>query len=240
MHRPHRLIITITISLVAFMISLSQGIENLNPNDLDKLFSDLGNESYEIRQKTQNLIIDQGKKNRDLILDESFKFYVKSKDPEVKYRLRSTMLEIIGSNLKPEGFIGIRMVDAPMRIVDDGKIENIRAVRILSVVPNTAASKAGLKPGDQITRLDGNKFPEQGLAYLELSKYIRAKSSGEQVKLHIRRGFGVSMKKMEIDIKLGERPEGLGADRKIEAFNKWFQDNLNKDSQKPLNSTTQP
>ena len=109
------------------------------------------------------------------------------------------MLEIIGSNLKPEGFIGIRMVDAPMRIVDDGKIENIRAVRILSVVPNTAASKAGLKPGDQITHLDGNKFPDQGLAYLELSKYIRAKSSGEQVKLHIRRGFGVSMKKMEID-----------------------------------------
>ena len=68
MHQPHRLIITITIPLVAFMISLSQGIENLNPNDLDKLFSDLGNESYEIRQKTQNLIIDQGKKNRDLIL----------------------------------------------------------------------------------------------------------------------------------------------------------------------------
>ena len=240
MHQPHRLIITITIPLVAFMISLSQGIENLNPKDLNKLFSDLGNESYEIRQKTQNLIIDQGKKNRDLILDESFKFYVKSNAPEVKYRLRSTMLEIICSNLKPEGFIGIRMVDAPMRIVDDGKIENIRAVRILSVVPNTAASKAGLKPGDQITRLDGNKFPDQGLAYLELSKYIRAKSSGEQVKLNIRRGFGVSMKQMEIDIKLGERPEGLGADRKIEAFNKWFQDNLNKDSQKPSDSSTQP
>ena len=83
MHQPHRLIITITIPLVAFMISLSQGIENLNPTDLNKLFSDLGNESYEIRQKTQNLIIDQGKKNRDLILDESFKFYLKSNDPEV-------------------------------------------------------------------------------------------------------------------------------------------------------------
>ena len=50
MHQPHRLIITITIPLVAFMISLSQGIENTNPEDLNKLFSDLGNESYEIRQ----------------------------------------------------------------------------------------------------------------------------------------------------------------------------------------------
>ena len=50
----------------------------------------------------------------------------------------------------------------------------------------------------------------------------------------------MSMKQMEIDIKLGERPEGLGADRKIEAFNKWFQDNLNKGSQKPSDSSTQP
>ena len=36
------------------------------------------------------------------------------------------------------------------------------------------------------------------------------------------------MKKMEIDIKLGERPEGLGSDRKVEAFNEWFQQNLKK------------
>ena len=85
------------------------------------------------------------------------------------------MLEIIGSTLKPEGFIGIRMVDAPMRIVNDGEVENIRAVRILSVVPNTAASKAGLKPGDQIIDLDGKKFPDQGLAYVELSKIQKSK-----------------------------------------------------------------
>ena len=150
------------------------------------------------------------------------------------------MLEIIGSTLKPEGFIGIRMVDAPMRIVNDGEVENIRAVRILSVVPNTAASKAGLKPGDQIIRLDGKKFPDQGLAYVELSKYIRAKSSGEEVKLNITRGFGVNMQKMEIDIKLGERPEGLGADRKIEAFNEWFQDSLKKDSEDTSKDSDQP
>ena len=144
MHQPHRLIITITIPLVAFMISLSQGIENLNPNDLDKLFSDLGNESYEIRQKTQNLIIDQGKKNRDLILDESFKFYVKSKDPEVKYRLRSTMLEIIGSNLKPEGFIGIRMVDAPMRIVVMVRLKTLEPSEYLVLYPTRQHLKLDL------------------------------------------------------------------------------------------------
>ena len=55
------------------------------------------------------------------------------------------------------------MVDAPMRIVNDGEVENIRAVRILSVVPNTAASKAGLKPGDQIIRLDGKNFQIKAL-----------------------------------------------------------------------------
>ena len=237
---PHKLTLTITFWLINFSISLSQSNDLVEVADLKALFENLGNESYEIRQKAQNLIINQGKKDRDGILDKSFKFYNQTKDPEIKYRLRSTMLEIIGSTLKPEGFIGIRMVDAPMRIVNDGEVENIRAVRILSVVPNTAASKAGLKPGDQIIRLDGKKFPDQGLAYVELSKYIRAKSSGEEVKLNITRGFGVNMQKMEIDIKLGERPEGLGADRKIEAFNEWFQDSLKKDSEDISKDSDQP
>ena len=237
---PHKLTLTITFWLINFSISLSQSNDPVEVADLKALFENLGNESYEIRQKAQNQIINQGKKDRDGILDKSFKFYNQTKDPEIKYRLRSTMLEIIGSTLKPEGFIGIRMVDAPMRIVNDGEVENIRAVRILSVVPNTAASKAGLKPGDQIIRLDGKKFPDQGLAYVELSKYIRAKSSGEEVKLNITRGFGVNMQEMEIDIKLGERPEGLGADRKIEAFNEWFQDSLKKDSEDTSKDSDQP
>ena len=73
-----------------------------------------------------------------------------------------------------------------------------------------------------------------------MSKYIRAKSSGEKVKLNITRGFGVNMQKMEIDIKLGERPEGLGADRKIEAFNEWFQNNLKKDSEEKSKDSDQP
>ena len=224
----HRVIISGILSLICWTSGFSQDVDASKSDNLINLFKSLGDESYEVRQKTQNLILDQGKKNKDLVLEESFNFYIKTEDPEVKYRLRSSMLEIIGGNLKPEGFIGIRMVDAPMRINNDGGVENIRAVRILSVVPNTAASKAGLRPGDQITRLDGEKFPNQGLAYVELSKYIRSKTSGENVKLSVSRGFGVNMKKMEIDIKLGERPEGLGSDRKVEAFNEWFQQNLKK------------
>ncbi|MAB59249.1 MAG: hypothetical protein CMO46_01745 [Verrucomicrobiales bacterium] len=228
----NRVIVLGIIALTSWTSGFGQDVDILNSNNLKNLFNSLGHESYEVRQKTQNLILDQGKINKDLVLNESFEFYIKTKDPEVKYRLRSSMLEIIGGNLKPEGFIGIRMVDAPMRINNDGEIENIRAVRILSVVPNTAASKAGLRPGDQITRLDGEKFPNQGLAYVELSKYIRAKSSGENVKLSVTRGFGVNMKKMDIDIKLGERPEGLGSNRKVEAFNEWFQKNLEKNEKK--------
>ena len=48
------------------------------------------------------------------------------------------------------------------------------------------------------------------------------------------------MQKMEIDIKLGERPEGLGADRKIEAFNEWFQDSLKKGSEDTSKDSDQP
>ena len=48
------------------------------------------------------------------------------------------------------------------------------------------------------------------------------------------------MQKMEIDIKLGERPEGLGADRKIEAFNEWLGNSLKKDSEEISRDSDQP
>ena len=140
----------ILIALLTF-IAFSQGQA---VNELDQLFNQLGSERYEIRQKAHDQILEEGKKNKESILNRSLDIYLESTDPEIRYRLRSAMFGIVSGNLRPEGFIGIRMMDSPMRIINDGAVENIRAVQILSVVPNSAASKAGLKPGDRITHLD--------------------------------------------------------------------------------------
>ena len=217
--------ITIIVITVLAFIDTSQGQE---VNELDQLFNQLGSDRYEIRQKAHDQILAEGKKNKEPTLNRSLDIYLKATDPEIRYRLRSAMFGIVSGNLRPEGFIGIRMMDSPMRIINGGAVQNIRAVQILSVVPNSAASKAGLKPGDRITHLDGKAFKFQSPAYVELSKYIRSKNSGENVKLKISRvkpGLN-NRQEMEGAIKLGSRPEGLDNDRKTRAFTEWFEKSI--------------
>ncbi|MDE0570861.1 MAG: PDZ domain-containing protein [Verrucomicrobiales bacterium] len=213
--------------MVALLASIAAG-QGQSVNELDQLFNQLGSDRYEIRQKAHDQILEEGKKNKESILNRSLDIYLKATDPEIRYRLRSAMFGIVSGNLRPEGFIGIRMMDSPMRIINGGAVQNIRAVQILSVVPNSAASKAGLKPGDRITHLDGKAFKFQNPAYVELSKYIRSKDSGESVKLNISRvkpGLN-NRQEMEVAIKLGSRPEGLDNDRKTRAFTEWFEKSI--------------
>ncbi|NCG26649.1 MAG: PDZ domain-containing protein [Verrucomicrobiales bacterium] len=217
----------IAIIVIALLESIDTG-QGQAVNELDQLFNQLGSDRYEIRQNAHDQILEEGKKNKESILNRSLDIYLKATDPEIRYRLRSAMFGIVSGNLRPEGFIGIRMMDSPMRIINGGAVENIRAVQILSVVPNSAASKAGLKPGDRITHLDGKAFKFQSPAYVELSKYIRAKESGENVKLNISRvkpGLN-NREKIEVAIKLGSRPEGLDNNRKTRAFTEWFEKSI--------------
>ena len=188
------------------------------------LFSQLGSDSFPIRQVAQQKLQEAAGKNRELILEQSLNRYFETNDPEVRYRLRSTMFGIVGSSLRKEGFIGIRMMDAPVPFLNNrGNAQPERAVQILSVLPDTAASRAGLRLGDKIIRLDGKSFDNNTPAYFELSKYIRSKSSGDTVKLSLKRGI----EEVELDLVLGGRPEGMDENRKAEAFSEWMDQQKN-------------
>ena len=76
-----RVIISGLLSLICWTSGFSQDVDISKSDNLINLFKSLGDESYEVRQKTQNLILDQGKKNKDLVLEESFNFYIKTEDP---------------------------------------------------------------------------------------------------------------------------------------------------------------
>ncbi len=183
------------------------------------LFAQLGSDSFPVRQVAQQKLQEAASQNRELLLKEALNQYFHSNDPEVRYRLRSAMFGIVGSTLRKEGFIGIRMMDAPMQFLNNrANPKPERAVQILSVLPETAASKAGLRQGDKIIRLDGKAFDNNSPAYFELSRYIRAKSSGDTVKLSIKRGI----QEIELDLELGARPEGIDEDRRAQAFSEWM------------------
>ena len=80
----------IAIIVIALLASIAVG-HGQEINELDQLFNQLGSNRYEIRQKAHDQILEEGKKNKDSILDRSLDIYLKSTDPEIRYRLRSAM-----------------------------------------------------------------------------------------------------------------------------------------------------
>lgn len=207
---------------------------------LPPLISQLSSDSFATRQKAQAKIQALAAVDSELVLGGSLEAYVKSVDPEVRYRLRSAMFGIVSNNLRPEGFIGIRMMDAPMRILKGREIVQENAVQILTVITGTAASDAGLRPGDRITKLDGNTFDGKLAAYLELSEYIRSKSAGDSVEISIKRGVD----DLTVDLKLGARPDSIDEGRRERAFEDWFNEKLGRTTpaadETPAEQRTQP
>ena len=95
----------IAIIVIALLASIAVG-HGQEINELDQLFNQLGSDRYEIRQKAHDQILEEGKKNKDSILNRSLDIYLKATDPEIRYRLRSAMFGIVSGDLRPEGFIG--------------------------------------------------------------------------------------------------------------------------------------
>ena len=70
----------ILIALLTF-IAFSQGQA---VNELDQLFNQLGSERYEIRQKAHDQILEEGKKNKESILNRSLDIYLESTSPAIR------------------------------------------------------------------------------------------------------------------------------------------------------------
>lgn len=223
MHPCHHIALCgLVFGLALFSPQLNAGPGEKPPSadqqEFSTLFAQLGSDSFRIRQDAQQKLQKAASNNRDLILEQSLNRYFQAEDPEIRYRLRAAMFGIVGTTLRKEGFIGIRMTDAVQFLNNGGNAQPERAVQILSVVPDTAASKAGLRPGDKIMRLDGKPFDNKFPAYYELSKYIRSKTSGDTITLSLKRG----LQDIEMELVLGARPEGIDGDRRAQAFSEWM------------------
>jgi len=107
---------------------------------------------------------------------------------------------------------------AALDIIDSGKVRHARLgvqmatessnkkdplaetkVVVKSIFPDTAAFKAGLKPGDVVTAVDRKHVSSSG----ELKMIVDAKVPGETITLDIMRGTS----QMEIAVKLSELPD---------------------------------
>ena len=157
-------------------------------------------------------------------------------DAEVRIRAVKTLEKLVGRiyEANGEGYIGIRMNDKA--VVLPGEEKRIPAVLIIEVVPDSAAARAGMRPGDCITRIAGEGFsslPQNQLATSGLRQRIQQMKPGTTIEIEILRGAQLST----LSVTLGRRPAALDEmglnyslklaselekQRKEEHFRKWL------------------
>ncbi len=197
---------------------LPAAIEQQFTAAIEALDSDL----FPAREAAQRRLLKLAEVAGDGVIDRTVSAFIDAEDPELRYRLRSTLFQTITGNIPRTGFIGIQM--SSIWINRNGQLERPNHVRVMSVIRGSAAEQAGLQPGDEIFRLDGKPFDEDAAAEpnLQLQMYVRSRKAGSEIKLQIRR-LGVEQ---EVPLTLGAMPDYLDPDPPNVRFDNWLHDQL--------------
>ncbi|MGS0756319.1 trypsin-like peptidase domain-containing protein [Roseateles sp. GG27B] len=110
--------------------------------------------------------------------------------------------QIVATGRAQHGRLGVSVQDLNQALADSFGMPRPDGALVAQVMPNSAAARAGLKPGDVITEVDGEAIVRSG----SLSSMIGLSAPGEQVKLKVWRDHVAQT----MDVKLG----GAEADSK--------------------------
>jgi serine protease Do len=112
---------------------------------------------------------------------------------------RSVMESLIKHGRVLRGFLGIGLSDVDESMQQEFNVEPGMGAMVTDVRPNTPAVKAGIRPYDVITAVNGRKI--EGYKDLQLS--VAAMPPGTAVKLDLIR----ERKPFSLNVTLGEKPE---------------------------------
>ena len=178
------------------------GVSVLHALDLPpEAFSNLNSENFRTRETAQAELLAWARERRIEAMDEFFTQSRAATDPEVRERCMAILRELVLDDYlkEGEGYIGIRMRDEFANVPDDPRARGV--VRVIEVVPDSAAQKAGLEMNDLIASLDGHVWHEEP-ASLAFGEKIRQLKPGTKVKLKVLR----EGKLLDIEVSLGRRP----------------------------------
>lgn len=122
-------------------------------------------------------------------------------DPEVRERCLAVLRELVNDEYlkEGEGFLGVRMQDEKALVPGDQKPRSV--IRVIQVVPDSAAQRAGVKFNDLIAGLDEKAWHDEA-ALVPFMNHIRQLKPGHRVTLRILRNGGM----IDLPVKLGRRP----------------------------------
>jgi serine protease Do len=103
--------------------------------------------------------------------------------------------QIVATGKATHGRLGVTVQDVNQTLAESFGMKKPDGALVSSIQRNSAAAKAGLKPGDVITEVNGEPIVRSG----SLSSLIGMASPGEKVKLKVWRDKG----SIDIDAKLG-------------------------------------
>lgn len=162
--------------------------------------ANLKSEEFRQRESAQADLLAWARRQPDAAIDELFRLSRVADDPEVRERCLDVLRELVNDEyLKDgEGFIGIRMLDELANIPGDPKPRGV--IRVIQVIPDSAAQKAGLQLNDLIAGLGDQVWPA-GPVYLSFSEKIRQLKPNTKVTLKVLRNGNL----MDIEVTLGRR-----------------------------------
>ncbi len=161
----------------------------------------LESDEFQVREKAQAELLTWSRERPQAAMDELFRVSRSAGDPEVRERCLEVLRELVNDEYlkEGEGFIGIRMQDEMTNVPDDP--EPRIAIRVVQVVEDSAAQKAGLKINDLIVGSD-DKVWRVGSALGPFSDSIRQLKPGSRVMLRVFR----EKELIDLPVVLGRRP----------------------------------
>ena len=163
--------------------------------------ADLKSEEFSKRENAQAELVAWARLQPEAAMDELFRQSQVADDPEVRARCLAVLHDLVNDvyQKEGEGYIGIQMRDELADVPNDPKPR--RVIRVVQVMPDSAAQRAGLQLNDLIVGLEDLVWHE-GTASLPFSEKIRQFKPDSKIGLKVLRNG----KLMDIEVTLGRRP----------------------------------
>lgn len=161
----------------------------------------LKSEVFSQREAAQAELLRWASGQGEPALDALYRYSREAEDPEVRDRCLAVVREwVIQEYLQQgEGYLGIRMLDEFANVPGDSQRRSV--IRVIQVVPDSAAQQAGLQANDLIVELDGEIW-RKGMASKAFTEKIRQLKPKAKITLKVMR----EGKLMGMDLTLGRRP----------------------------------